>query len=142
MPAASTSMPSVQVSDFEVICLLIRHGSLLCGFCLSSRRFAFGYLRTISHEYRPIRSANSSPCRVCRGLSPPSGCALPGAQIKNRIPEGYGLFFPLPTPALPGSGSRGRQLVLSGLLSLPQGQVQYRPEFKEMSTSRIAGYSI
>src|SRR5690606_35294006 len=27
----------------------------------------------------PLPSANTSPCRVCRGLSPPSRCALPGA---------------------------------------------------------------
>src|SRR5882724_2614009 len=27
----------------------------------------------------PLPSANTSPCRVCRGLPPPSECALPGA---------------------------------------------------------------
>ncbi len=32
----------------------------------------------------PLPSANTSPCRVCRGLSPPSKCALPGAQVKGR----------------------------------------------------------
>src|SRR5690606_9194107 len=28
----------------------------------------------------PLPSANTSPCRACGGLSPPSECALPGAQ--------------------------------------------------------------
>jgi uncharacterized membrane protein len=28
----------------------------------------------------PCRSANTSPCRGCRGLTPPSECALPGAH--------------------------------------------------------------
>jgi NAD(P)-dependent dehydrogenase (short-subunit alcohol dehydrogenase family) len=32
----------------------------------------------------PCRSANSSPCRVSRGLPPPSECALPGAPKKRR----------------------------------------------------------
>ena len=31
----------------------------------------------------PLPSANSSPCRASRGLSPPSKCALPGAQRKR-----------------------------------------------------------
>jgi len=32
----------------------------------------------------PLPSANTSPCRVCRGLAPPSNCALPGAPKKGR----------------------------------------------------------
>ena len=32
----------------------------------------------------PLPSANTSPCRACGGLSPPSECALPGAQKKTR----------------------------------------------------------
>ena len=31
----------------------------------------------------PLPLANTSPCRVCRGLSPPSECALPGAHKKG-----------------------------------------------------------
>ena len=31
----------------------------------------------------PLPSANTSPCRVCRGLPPPSECALSGAQTKS-----------------------------------------------------------
>ena len=80
MPAVFTSMPSVQVLDFEVNCLLIRHVRLLYDFCSSGQRFACGFLQISPHGEHPCRPANSSPCRVCSGLSPPSECALPGAQ--------------------------------------------------------------
>src|ERR1700722_5340376 len=33
-------------------------------------------------HHRTCGSANTCPCRLCRGLSPPSECALPGAQKK------------------------------------------------------------
>ena len=84
--AASTSMPSVQVSDFEDTCLLIRHDRLVCDFCSSSQRFACGFLQIPPRDGHPCRPANSSPCRVCRGLAPPSECALPGAQGKKPHP--------------------------------------------------------
>lgn len=32
---------------------------------------------------KPLPLASTSPCRVCRGLAPLSGCALPGAPIKR-----------------------------------------------------------
>ena len=32
----------------------------------------------------PLPLANTSPCRACRGLSPPSECALPGAPKQER----------------------------------------------------------
>jgi hypothetical protein len=51
----------------------------LSASCSSGQRFAFGFLQIRSHPRHPCRSANSSPCRVSRGLSPPSKCALPGA---------------------------------------------------------------
>jgi hypothetical protein len=38
----------------------------------------------------PLPSANTSPCRVCRGLPPPSTCALPGAPKK--APRERGAF--------------------------------------------------
>jgi hypothetical protein len=83
MPAAYTSMLSVQVSDFEFISPLIQHGCLLCGFCSSGQRFACGFLQIPPRGGHPCRPANTSPCRVCGGLSPPSRCALPGAPNKN-----------------------------------------------------------
>ena len=49
----------------------------------SGQRFACGFLQILPHDRHPCRPANSSPCRVCGGLSPPSKCALPGAPIKK-----------------------------------------------------------
>ncbi len=83
MPAAYTPMSSVQVSDFEDIRLLIRHERLVCDFCSSSRRFACDFLQIPPHYGHPCRPADSSPCRACGGLAPPSECALPGARIKK-----------------------------------------------------------
>ena len=51
--------------------------------CSSGQRFASSFLQLPSRDGHPCRSANTSPCRVCRGLSPPSECALPGAQIRK-----------------------------------------------------------
>jgi len=86
MPAAYTCMPSVQVWDFEDNGLLIRHARLVCDFCSSGQRFACGFLQTPPRDGRPCRPANSSPCRVCRGLAPPSRRALPGAPKKKQAP--------------------------------------------------------
>src|SRR5262249_15700671 len=51
----------------------------LSASCSSDQRFACGFLPIPSRDGHRCRSANTSPCRVCRGLSPPSECALPGA---------------------------------------------------------------
>src|SRR5262245_45639847 len=84
MPAASTPRLSVQVSDFEDHCLLIQPYRLLCGSCSSGQRFAYSFLQIPPRDGHPCCSANDSPCRVHRGLSPPSECALPGAQRESR----------------------------------------------------------
>ena len=60
----------------------------LSASCTSGQRFAFGFLRIRSRPRHPCRSANTSPCRVCRGLSPPSTCALPGAPKKSPAEAG------------------------------------------------------
>ena len=57
--------------------------SPLSAGCSSDQRFAYGFLRIPPHGGHPCRSANTSPCRVCRGLAPPSECALPGAPRKG-----------------------------------------------------------
>src|SRR5450759_5891829 len=51
----------------------------LSASCSSGQRFAFSFLQIPPRDGHPCCSANTSPCRVCRGLSPPSECALPGA---------------------------------------------------------------
>jgi len=55
----------------------------LSASCSSGQRFAFGFLPIPPRDGHRCRSANTSPCRVCRGLSPPSECALPGAHRKR-----------------------------------------------------------
>src|SRR5438128_10201615 len=55
----------------------------LSASCSSGQRFAFSFLQIPPRDGHPCRSANTSPCRVCRGLSPPSECALPGAPNKK-----------------------------------------------------------
>lgn len=97
MPAAFTPMPSVQVSDFEDIGLLIRHDRLVCDFYSSGQRFACGFLQIPPRDGHPCRPANSSPCRACRGLTPPSERALPGAPKKAALPFG--------NPAIPQSAA-------------------------------------
>ena len=51
----------------------------LSASCSSGQRFAYSFLQIPPRDGHPCRSANTSPCRGCRGLSPPSECALPGA---------------------------------------------------------------
>ena len=65
------------------MCLLIQRGRLLRDFCSSSQRFACGFLQIPPRDGHPCRPANSSRCRACRGLAPPSNCALPGAHNKS-----------------------------------------------------------
>ncbi len=74
---------SVQVSGFACIGLLTPLRRLLSAGCSSEQRFASSFLRIPPRDEHPCCSANTSPCRVCRGLSPPSECALPGAPKAN-----------------------------------------------------------
>jgi hypothetical protein len=60
----------------------------LSASCSSGLRFAFSFLQIPPRGGHPCCSANTSPCRVCRGLSPPSERALPGAPNKNGGPRG------------------------------------------------------
>jgi hypothetical protein len=72
MPAAFTSADSVQVSGFEDIGLLTHCNRLICDFYSSSQCFACGFLQIPPHDGHPCRPANRSPCRIDRGLAPPS----------------------------------------------------------------------
>jgi hypothetical protein len=83
MPVGYTSQRSVQVLGFAYIGLLAPLRRLISASCSSGQRFASSFLRIPPRGRHPCRSANTSPCRVCRGLSPPSECALPGAPIKT-----------------------------------------------------------
>ena len=57
----------------------------LSASCSSGQRFAYSFLQIPPRGGHPCRSANTSPCRVCRGLAPQSKCALPSAH-KRRPP--------------------------------------------------------
>src|SRR5882762_8302473 len=92
MPAAYTYKLSVQVLDFEDICLLIQLARLICDFCSSNQRFACGFLQIPPRDGHPCRPANDSPCRVRRRLSLPSECALPGAP-KEKAPQKRDAFL-------------------------------------------------
>jgi len=100
MPVGSTSQRSVQVLGFG------DHGHLtplhrLIRFLFVRPAFCLGLPSDSQSPTTPLPLANTSPCRVCRGLSPPShplshhsqtGCAdaqraMPGAPQKNP-PEG------------------------------------------------------
>src|SRR5438552_5927463 len=79
MPVGSTQRRSVQVPGFDVPSRLTPTPRLI--------RFLFVKPALCSQlppdptsRRRRCCSANISPCRVCKGLSPSSECALPGAQ--------------------------------------------------------------
>ncbi len=72
IPATSTTTASVQVSGFEDNGLLTHCSCLVGDFCSSGQCFAFGFLQIPPRDGHPCRSANCSPCRVNRGLPPPS----------------------------------------------------------------------
>ena len=95
-----------QISDFEDTCLLLRRVRLVCDSCSSGPRFAIGFLQTPPRGGSPCRSADTSLCRACRGLPPPSECALPGARKEPAALLGDGFHsnrmwvvnYPLPAP--------------------------------------------
>jgi len=90
MRVGYTSSRPVHVSDFALFRLLVPRCRLISASCSSRQRFASSFLQIPSRPGHPCRAANISPCRVCRGLSPPSECALPGAQKK--APHAGGAF--------------------------------------------------
>ena len=96
MPVGSTSQRSVQVLGFEDIGLLTPLHRLI-RFLFVRPAFCLGLPSDSQSPATPLPLANTSPCRVCRGLSPPShqlghhsqaGCAcaqraMPGAPRKS-----------------------------------------------------------
>src|SRR5262245_61237955 len=78
MPAASTSRLSGQVLGFGYLSLLTQSSRLLCGSCSSGQRFAYSFLQIPPRGGHPCCSANDSPCRVRKGLSPSSKYTMSG----------------------------------------------------------------
>ncbi len=62
---------------------LLSNMDALYSFCSSGQCFAFSFLQIPPHDGHPCCSANDSPCRARKGLSPPSACALSGALKKG-----------------------------------------------------------
>ena len=82
MPVGSTSQRSVQVSGFDdcgrltPLCRLIRFLFVRPAFCL-------GLPSDSQSPATPLPLANTSPCRVCRGLSPPSRLAHHHSELNS-----------------------------------------------------------
>src|ERR1019366_1201502 len=83
MPVGSTSRRSVQELGFASIGLLTPPRRLYPLPVRQACALPFSFLQIPPRDGHPCCSANTSPCRVCRGLSPPSECALPGAPNKK-----------------------------------------------------------
>ena len=71
MPVGSTSQRSVQVSGFDD-CGRLAPLRRLIRFLFVRPAFCLGLPSDSQSPATPLPSANTSPCRVCRGLAPPS----------------------------------------------------------------------
>jgi len=58
------------------------HGAASIRFLFVAPALCFRLPSDSQSPKTPLPSANTCPCRLCRGLSPPNECALPGAQKK------------------------------------------------------------
>ena len=82
----------------------------LSASCSSGQRFACGFLQIPPRDGHPCRSANTSPCRACRGLAPPSECALPGVPEKEDCGQRSLLWFgPRTVPGVPWAYCRPKR---------------------------------
>jgi hypothetical protein len=61
------------------------HGTASIRFLFVAPALCFRLPSDSRSPETPLPSANTCPCRLCRGLSPPDGCALPGA---HRVGDG------------------------------------------------------
>src|SRR5271157_719711 len=85
MPVGSTSRRSVQVLGFASIGPLTPPCRLYPLPVRQASALPTSFLQIPPRDGHPCRSANTSPCRACRGLSPPSECALPGAPNRSSL---------------------------------------------------------
>jgi hypothetical protein len=112
IPAASTSAVSVQVPGFDDSGLLTHGDRLVCDSCSSDQCFAFGFLQIPPHDGHPCRSANRSPCRAGRGLSPPSRPGRPPQRAGTAPVKALRTMPGAPQKTMPrldvGCGDNGR----------------------------------
>jgi hypothetical protein len=66
------------------------HGAASIRFLFVAPALCFRLPSDSRSPGKPLPSANTCPCRLCRGLPPPNECALPGAPEKRaaRSPRG------------------------------------------------------
>jgi hypothetical protein len=64
------------------------HGTASIRFLFVAPALCFRLPSDSQSPETPLPSANTCPCRLCRGLSPANECALPGAPRKRRSPRG------------------------------------------------------
>lgn len=74
VPSKNGAWHLLACSPHRLYPLLVRPG----------QRFAYRLLQIPPRHEHPCCSADTSPCRMCGGLSPPSECALPCAP-KERL---------------------------------------------------------
>ena len=112
MPVGYTSQRSVQVLGFGNFGYLTPLHRLI-RFLFVRPAFCLGLPSDSQSPATPLPLANTSPCRVCRGLSPPShqrgyhsraGCAnaqraMPGAQAKKPVQCGFCRIWAMPIDA-------------------------------------------
>ena len=67
----------------SLLALSSRFRRLSYASCSSSQPFAYSFLQIPPRDGHPCRSANNSPCRVCRRLSLPSKHAMSGVPKKG-----------------------------------------------------------
>ncbi|MGF6641153.1 hypothetical protein OKW39_008370 [Paraburkholderia sp. MM6662-R1] len=164
MPVGSTSWRSVQVLGFTDLGLLTPPHRLISASCSSGQHFACGFLQIPPYDGHPCRSASTSPCRVCRGLSPPShparhhsgsdsashGATRHAWRTKKTAPTHGRRFFhnigPLkPTALRLTSPSPHRPTPTSAPASFPNSWPSGRPRPRQSDRTpparRTAGYS-
>jgi hypothetical protein len=101
----------------------------LSASCSSDQRFAYGFLQIPPRDGHPWRSANTSLCRVCRGLPPPSKRALPCAPNQKPAAVAAG---PTESPACPLKKSQ-----LPGTFN-PHEEASASLQPSEQASSRLA----
>ena len=57
--------------------------------CSSDQHFACGFLQIPPYDGHPCRSANTSPCRVCRGTFTSKSSSPPPQRVKQRQSRRY-----------------------------------------------------
>ena len=95
MRVGSTSPCSVHVSGFAFLACS-PHSAASIRFLFVAPALCFRLPSDSRSPEKPLPSANTCPCRLCRGLSPPSRSALPGAPKERAARSPRGPYFSNP----------------------------------------------